>query len=264
MLRDKIAAMFAALVIAAGYCMPAKADGLPKSGMLPIGEVAKVAPGSWTGFYVGAHAGYGWSNFDGSMIYTDATNGDGFDSSGKTLKGQGAIAGGQVGFNWQAGAVVWGVEADASWARIDGGAMLLPYPNNYDSPAWDFSTSIDWLATVRGRLGFASGKTLIYATGGVAFAGIQTSHDVVGPGYSAYGSKSENLIGWTVGGGLEWMLAPNWTLKTEYLYYRFDDVGGILSGMQSTSCDAPCPHHTDGFGGDLDIHTIRAGLNYKF
>ena len=269
MLRDKLAAAMLVAILAVGYCHDAKADGLPKSGsgILPIGEVAKAAPSSWSGFYLGGHVGYGWSDFDGNMIYTDATKGDGFDASGQTIKAQGEIAGGQIGFNWQTGSIVWGIEADASWSRIEGDKQLLPYPNGYPkngSPAWEFSTNIDWLATVRGRVGYASGRTLIYATAGVAFAGVETNLDVVGKGYDAYGSKSENLVGWTVGGGVEWMLAQNWTFRAEYIYYKFDDVGGILPGEQSTSCKSPCPHTTDGFGGDLDLHVVRGAINYKF
>jgi outer membrane immunogenic protein len=117
---------------------------------------------------------------------------------------------------------------------------------------------------VRARLGFVYGRTLIYGTGGVAFAGAETSIDVVGPGYDAWGRKSETLVGWTVGGGLEWLIAQNWTVRAEYLYYRFDDVGGILEGEQMTSCNPACAHTTDGFGGDLDLHTVRMGVNYKF
>ena len=224
-------------------------------------------PNRWSGPYLGVHAGYGWSAFDGSMIYTDATDGDGFDADAKTIDAEGGIAGGQVGFNFQNGSIVWGIEADASWSDISGDATFLPYPVNYPangSPAWAFETSIDWLATVRGRLGIAADRTLIYGTGGIAWAGAETSLDVVGPGYDAWGRKSETLTGWTVGGGLEHALSRQWTIRAEYLYYRFDDVGGILPGMQMTSCNPACPHETDGFGGDIDLHTVRVGVNYQF
>lgn len=262
MYRDKLAALTAVAILAVGYCHDAIADGLPKSGLLPIGEVAKA--GSWSGFYVGGHVGYGWSGLDGSMIYTDAKKGDGFDASGKTLDADGAIAGGMLGFNLQTGNVVWGIEADASWAGIEGNTTLKPYPASKGAPDWAFNSKIEWLATVRARLGFTSGRTLVYGTGGVAFSGIETSHDVIGKGYSAWGNKSENAVGWTVGGGFEWLLSDNWTMRAEYLYYRFDDVGGILAGEQSTSCKVPCAHTTDGFGGDLDLHTTRIGFSYKF
>jgi outer membrane immunogenic protein len=201
------------------------------------------------------------------MIYTDATDGDGFDASGKTIDSEGALAGGQVGFNHQSGDFVWGIEADASWSDIGGTARLLPYPVGYPgngSPAWDFESQVDWLATVRMRLGMAAGSALLYATGGVAFGQVDSRLDVVGEGYSAFGEKSETRTGWTVGGGLEWMLARSWTVKAEYLYVNLGEVGGILPGKQTTSCNPPCAHTTDGFSGDLELHTVRLGLNYKF
>lgn len=250
-----------------GMSSKARADGPTKSASILPSIPGITTTGSWSGFYVGAHAGYGWSAYNGSMIYTDADKYPGFDATGKTIDTEGAIAGGQVGFNVQTGSIVWGIEADASWADMGGTAELLPYPKGYPAngaPAWVFTTNIDWLATIRGRVGVANGKTLTYATAGIAFAGVETSHNVVGPGYSAFGSRSDTLVGWTVGGGIEWMFAQHWSLKAEYLYYRFDDAGGIHTGEQSTSCKTPCAHTTDGFGGDIDLHTVRFGLNYRF
>lgn len=221
----------------------------------------------WTGIYVGAHGGKAWSTVDGSMVYTDATPGDGFDASGKSLDGNGAIYGGQIGFNYQAGRMVFGIEADGSWAEIDGGERFLPYPVNWPangSPAWDIDTSVDWLASIRARVGLTAGNTLVYATGGAAFAGIENRLNVVGPGYNGNGRKSEDVTGWTVGGGIEYALSRQWTIRAEYLYYRFDDVGGILPGTQTTSCKPACPHTTDGFGGDLELHAVRIGANHSF
>jgi outer membrane immunogenic protein len=236
---------------------PGKPDFLPIPG-------AMVSSSTWGGLYLGAHAGYGWGGWDGSMIYTDATPYDGFDGDGKEIKSQGAIAGGQIGFNVQSGNVVWGLEGDAAWSDIKGARTLLPYPSSSGSPAWEFDTNIEWLATARARLGLAAGNALIYATGGAAFAEVNSSLDVVGEGYSAWGHKNEIKTGWTVGGGVEWMFAQNWTLKAEYLYINLGKVGGILPGEQTTSCETPCAHTTDGFRGDLDIHTVRIGINYLF
>lgn len=226
-------------------------------------------PYKWTGFYVGAHAGYGWSVWDGNMIYTDAQPGDGFDASGHTIDAEGAIAGGQIGFNVQSGNVVWGLEADGSWSDINGSQTLLPYPNNPGSPAWGFESQIDWLATVRGRLGFTSGSVLVYGTAGAAFAEVDSRLSVfaTGPqnaGHIANGAKNETRTGWTAGGGVEWMFAPNWSLKTEYLYVNLGEVGGILPGTTTTGGGPARPHTTDGFSGDLDLHTVRVGVNYNF
>ena len=224
-------------------------------------------PPKWTSFYFGAHAGYGWGSWDGGMVYTDASHGDGFDATGKVIDGEGVVAGGQIGFNVQTGNFVWGVEGDLSWSGIAGSKRLLPYPNGYPgngSPAWDFDNQINWLATVRARLGITSGSLLIYGTGGFAFADVESHLKVVGDGYNAWGQRSDAAIGWTAGGGLEWIIARSWTLKAEYLYVNLGSVGGILEGQQTTSCNPACPHTSDGFGGDLDVHTVRVGINYRF
>jgi outer membrane immunogenic protein len=235
-------------------------------GALLASPAAADGPQKWAGLYVGAHGGYAWGAWSGNMIYTDATLGDGFDAGAKTIGTEGALAGGQVGFNVQSGNFVWGIEGDVSWSDVGGSARLLPYPVNYPasgSPAWQFNSSIEWLATVRARLGITGGSALFYATGGFAFGEVSSTLDVVGPGYDAWGKKNETRTGFTMGGGVEWMLASKWTLKAEYLYVNLGEVGGILPGEQKTSCPAGCPHTTDGFGGDLDLHTLRLGLNYN-
>jgi outer membrane immunogenic protein len=232
--------------------------------LLLAAPAAADGPFSWTGLYLGAHGGYAWGEWNGNMIYTPATGGDGFDAGSKTIDSEGALAGGQIGFNVQSGSFVWGIEGDFSWSGVEGEKLLLPYPANSGSPAWDFESTVDWLATVRGRLGFANGPILLYATGGVAFADVSARLDLVGIGYGGYGEKSETRTGYAVGGGLEWALSRNWGLKAEYLYVNLGEFGGVLPGMQTTSCDPACPHTTDGFKGDLELHTIRAGLNYKF
>src|SRR5262249_3764244 len=103
-------------------------------------------PFSWTGFYLGAHAGYGWSNVD-------------WQGLSDSLEGSGWLAGGQIGYNWQRGALVFGLEADASGNWMDGSRA----GNTYE---------IDWQASIRARLGLAvnNNRTLLYTTGGVAWA----------------------------------------------------------------------------------------------
>ncbi len=144
-------------------------------------------PSEWTGFYVGLNAGYASGSWDGNMVYTDATAG--FDVTGKVIDGEGALAGGQLGFNIQTGSFVWGIESDLSWSGIQGSNRLLPYPTGYPgngSPAWDFENQVNWLATVRGRFGITSGSLLIYGTGGFALGEVESHLNVVGPGYSAW------------------------------------------------------------------------------
>lgn len=231
---------------------------------------------SWTGFYAGIHAGYGWGAWNGNQIYTDqalvpAVLYGPFDASSHTINGNGALAGGQLGFNYQFGHFVAGVEGDGSWANIKGDTLLFPYPSDptkYDpktgiaigTPGWGFGIENKWLTTARGRLGVTTGPLLLYGTGGAAFGGFHETHTVLGYGYAdnALSTRDETKTGWTAGAGVEWAISNNWSAKAEYLYMSFPDVGGV---MQWAAKYGPA---TDGFKGDWNVHTVDLGLNYKF
>jgi outer membrane immunogenic protein len=180
----------------------------------------------WTGFYVGAQAGYGW----GTSRHTDAlgtTTGD-FDMDG-------FIGGGTLGYNFQSGQVVWGIETDLSFSDVSGQSFV-------NCPG-GCSTSSDWLWTVRGRIGLDMSGWMPYFTGGLAVA----------DGFGRVGGlaqASDTLTGWTIGGGLEVKLDRNWSVKAEYLFVDLGDV----------RVPTPVPVRAD-----LDeLHIVRAGINYKF
>ncbi len=185
---------------------------------------------NWQGLYFGANAGYGWGN-DNSANY------DGFGGGAGSLNPSGWFGGGQIGYNAQFNWLVLGLEADLQGADIN------------DSSSMNFTnvqTDIDWFSTVRGRIGYAAGPTLIYFTGGWAFADLNQS--VTAPGVAM--SKDEIATGYTLGGGLEWQFAPNWSLKTEYLYVDLGEQ--TISGPSGT------------YSTDTDFHTVRAGVNFHF
>lgn len=185
---------------------------------------------NWQGLYFGVNAGYGWGN-DNSASY------DGPGGGAGSLSPSGWYGGGQVGYNAQFNWLVLGLEADLQGADIN------------DSSSMGFTnvqTDIDWFSTIRGRVGYAAGPTLIYFTGGWAFANLDQS--VNAPGVSM--RKEEVATGYTLGGGLEWQIAPSWSLKTEYLY--------VDLGEQTLS--SPAGTYTT----DTDFHTVRAGLNFRF
>jgi outer membrane immunogenic protein len=214
---------------------------------------------SWTGFYAGLNAGDGWgSNTIDNSFTPGACTGPGANPSGcalvfpfliTPLPGQfdihsdGFIGGGQVGYNYQSGAFVWGIETDFQGANIKGnasttGSLLVPPPfvaGSLVTTAATGSERIDWFGTLRGRLGWVpTPPLLVYATGGLAYAHVQTgaafSLQTFDPGAGQTGSgstalfQSETRTGWTVGGGLEWMIAPQWSVRGEYLYY---DLGTV-------------------------------------
>jgi outer membrane immunogenic protein len=187
----------------------------------PYTKAPALAPlPTWAGFYIGAMGGYA------------TVDGGGFD---------GGFAGGTIGYNWQQGPVVFGIEADAAWADLsaNGGA---PFPF-----VGTFNTKIQDMGTVRGRLGYAVGPTLLYATGGYAWADLKLTN-TFGPFSS---SDSQVLNGWTVGAGVEYMIAPKWSLKAEYLYKSF-------GGETFNTLTFPAA------SGTLNLHSVQVGVNYHF
>lgn len=175
---------------------------------------------SWTGLYVGAHVGYGWSDIDWRE--------GGFDGS---HDGSGWLAGGQIGYNWQSGRFVYGVEGDFSSTGIDGGNGCCGH-------------SIDWLASIRGRAGITGfdNRTLFYVTAGAAWADVT---------YDSIGSHSDTHFGWVAGAGIEHALTPNMTARVEYLYYGFDEITAPIGLGTAASIDPT-------------TQVVRFGLNFKF
>ena len=135
-------------------------------------------------------------------------------------KADGFLGGGQVGFNYQTGMFVFGVEGDVSWADIKGGSNIGPV---IGAPLGaNFNTDVDWTATLTGRLGLAFDRWLVYGKGGVAWA-----HDKYNTNFYTFPGTvelSETRVGWTVGAGVEYAFAPQWTAKLEYNYMDFGNA----------------------------------------
>ena len=179
---------------------------------------------NWTGFYIGVNGGgaFGRSAWDPTGHFNMS----------------GGIVGGTVGYNYQFGQAVVGVEGDIDWAGISGTTNnLCPL---------GCKTSDSWLSTVRGRLGYAADRFMPFVTGGAAFGNIKAST----PGFA--GGNSDRA-GWTIGAGLEFAIAGNWTAKAEYLYV---DLGKFTCGL---SCGV-LPTNNVSFTTNL----VRAGVNYRF
>jgi outer membrane immunogenic protein len=188
----KKTAIFAAAFAALVLAAPAQAADMPIKG-----PVYKAAPAvfDWTGLYIGGHIGWGTEN--------------GSDASG-------VIGGVQIGYNWQFNRNwVFGVEADISATDISENTI----------PA-----RVDYLASVRARLGYTWDRTMIYGTGGWGTA------QVTGAGVSVTGDA------FTLGAGIEWAFAPRWSAKVEYMYYGFEDQGF----------------------GSANAQTVKFGVNYRF
>jgi outer membrane immunogenic protein len=211
----------------------------------PARYVAPVSVYNWTGFYVGIEGGGGW----GFARQRDAL---GFNSGGYNVSG--GLVGGTLGYNWQINRLVLGLEADEAWADIRGSTNTLicgGAPPNC-------SSNLRSLGTFRGRVGWAGvlwwNNVMPYVTGGLAWGSLHGSEgDVLANG--AFGSGTTTRAGWTVGGGIEAMLTPNWTAKLEYLYvdFRGDVFNDVVPGF------GVVPQSID-----FRANVVRAGLNYKF
>jgi outer membrane immunogenic protein len=239
---------------------------------------------TWSGAYIGIHGGYGWGDHDGTFTVENGTvdpNTHFPPSAARSYELDGGFGGGQIGFNFQHDHLVFGIEADASYADIDGSVSGTTQTfGTWGSYTKNITTEIEWLGTLRGRLGVDVGHALIYGTGGFAWAKAESEQAIFfngglvppnqgggGPaGLHATGGDDKWLTGWTVGGGVEWALNKSWSLKGEYLYVDLGSADynyiGTRTGVGGGT--AGSSHTTDGFNGDLDLQTVKIGLNYKF
>jgi outer membrane immunogenic protein len=185
---------------------------------------AAIAINNWTGFYIGAMGGYAQENSSGIG----------------TLSG--GFAGGTVGYNWQNGNLVLGVEADGAWADVGANIAVIPGLASIDY-------TIRSMGTVRGRVGYAFDQVLLYGTGGYAWSDNRLSATALGVSIS----DSQFHSGWTVGAGVEVMFAPKWSVKAEYLYKSFEGqtyfAGTVPGGVPV---------------GTINLNSVQVGVNYHF
>jgi len=208
------------------------------------------APATWTGFYAGIHLGANWQMTSVSM--TDP-KGPYTGTFGKA-NGAGFIGGGQIGYNWQMGTTVWGLEATISGLTGSANASNTWY--NSPSSGDTIHSSIDWLATFRGRVGWLMNPdTLLYATGGLAVGGVKNAANQYGlnddPYYTARVSKTKT--GYVVGGGMEHRLSRNWNIAVEGLYVDLGKSSAPWAGDNTK---------TTHFKNSAVIGQLK--LNYKF
>jgi outer membrane immunogenic protein len=188
------------------------------------------APGfSWSGFYVGLNGGYGW----GDASFSDPVIGN------FTTRATGGLGGGTLGYNLQTGSWVWGVEGDFDMSTVKGTDTI-----NCGGSGCEVSNS--WLATARGRIGYAGWSNwLPYFTGGAAYGDLKFTT----PGGA---SEATSKLGWTLGVGVEYAFMGAWSVKAEYLYV---DLGTFT--CSPTTC-GPDTQIT------MPLNIARLGVNYRF
>lgn len=268
MKKSLLAASALALAVSAGSAFAAD---LP-SKKAPLLPPPPPPPALWTGFYVGLNAGYTWSDSNavniGSGSLAPFNPIVGIAGSGVLApNSDGFIGGGQIGYNYQfANSFVAGLEADiqgvaGSNNRVSSFAAFGPLASSLSA-----SKSIDYLGTVRGRVGYLfTPSLLIYGTGGLAYGQanlsssiFQTVGGLVGTSASAF---SDTRVGWTAGGGVEWLFLPQWSTKVEYLYY---DLGTVSTASVISFTGIPVPVATTASTSRFNGHVVRAGVNYHF
>lgn len=242
----------------------------------PIAKAPPLAPAyRWTGFYVGANAGYGWNAGPVTLSPTPALAPVFFpvlaNANSGVGKAAGVIGGVQAGYNWQREHYLLGIEADFSGSGMRASRDSV-FPVGVDRFVHT-DQQLDWLATVRGRAGIlAAPALLLYATGGLAFGQVETHGTfsttvpnnlpaciAAAVGICMGASERTTKFGWTAGAGIEYALGSNWSVKAEYLYVDLED-----SNPSGIDTRGPQPGPGIVAHSDNDFHIGRAGLNYRF
>lgn len=233
----------------------------------------------WSGFYIGIHGGYGWdpahATFDPQAFVAGLAPLFTINSVSAPLNlsvdPNGWLGGLQAGYNWQNGALVYGLEADLSWSRIKdeltAAFSAITDPNVNDGFSDGIAGQVrlkqelDYFGTVRGRVGWAANTLLFYGTGGLSWGHVKTTFETFNlstqtlasaPAATPRSASSDKVrFGFSVGGGAEWAFAPAWSVKAEYLYVDLGtgDTLTLPGGVANS---------------EFHMHVVRAGLNYNF
>lgn len=235
-MKNLIIATAVAVVVGQGSAIAADMAPRTYTKVPPIQSVY-----NWTGLYAGVHIGAAW----GRSIFSDPAT-PGFSLNNKF---NGVLGGAQVGYNIQTGPWVFGVEADISGSGVSGRTIDQVFVGDI------YRTRIDWMATLTGRVGFAMDRTLFYAKGGGALMEARYEYTPISFGDNTLTSASATRGGYTVGGGVEYGMTPNWTARLEYSYVDFGRIGNvtlqpIASGFVATI--------------DTNMHVVKAAANYRF
>ena len=216
---------------------------------------------SWGGFYIGAHLG-------AALELTDVADPFGASIYGDTVRAPGPLAGGQAGYNWQFGQALVGLEADVSWADVQGTNTCFAFSGLYVSA--NCRSDIDATGTLTGRFGWLVGPdngTLIYGKAGAAWQHSDITATTSG-GNGAATSAQGVRWGWTLGAGAERAISQRWSLKAEYDYLSFgsDALATPPSGFQSVRSGDPfalTPVASAATDASQDAHVVKVGLNYR-
>jgi len=222
----------------ASFATCAWADGPYGGGPPNFYVVPLPAPFNWTGLYLGGNIGGGWAT---STLSDNLTNVS-FDRDNN-----GVVGGVQIGYNYQRGSLVLGVEWDFDWTSIDAsGVISIPGLGG----ALQASADIEWITTLAGRIGLALDRTLVFVKVGGAWVRSEASVTQLATGSTL--TVSQTNSGWLVGAGFEYAFAPNWTAKFEYDFIGLGDK--TFPGFVGTRA----------FELERDVQQVKVGINFKF
>jgi len=261
-MRTRIFSLLAATAVSTFAISAASAADLPVRAAPPVIQAVPIF--TWTGFYAGVNAGWGWRDSDRDPVVLGPGFGLPAGLAGTLIFNNnddgGFTGGGQIGYNYQIGSFVIGLETDIQWADTDQDidAVFVPATGFVGTfvPGVFNSNAPEWWGSVRARAGVAFDRVLVYATGGLAY--------------------TDNSTGWALGGGVEWALPVNWfgssavTFGLEGLWLSFDEDDddfngaiGTFTPVAGTAAPVFAPVLSSN-NNDNDFFVARAKLNFKF
>ncbi|HEY8384366.1 MAG TPA: outer membrane beta-barrel protein [Microvirga sp.] len=244
-----------ASVAFASLATAAQAADLPRrtAPIAPAPMVQAIPVFTWTGFYVGVNAGYGFGTNEDASVFVP---GVGFVSTGGNDNG-GFVGGGQLGYNLQFGSFVVGLETDLQYADLGGNRRDFGFTPGAPYFGAGGGAALDYFGTVRARAGVAFDRALVYATGGFAYGGGDNNTGCFfGTTFVASCGSNDTATGWTLGAGVEYAVTNNLTVKLEGLYVNLDRGNNDLVDP-ATGIVYPGSNNTE-FG------VVRGGVNFKF
>lgn len=264
-------------------------NAVPSVPDLTLGRAAEGTPGSnWTGLYFGGHLGYGFADISGTTTAANGAAGGIPATESANLNLDDLTRGVQAGFNQQfANRVVIGVEGDFSWTKLYGTQQARATEGTLAQGGWlqaETDYQFDWSATLRGRVGYAFDQLLVYGTAGLAFvkeAQLRTQYQSdsasaslpAGRFTAEFLKESSGAVrsGWTVGGGFEYALTNHWSLTGQYLYsgfgkedFLFPNARAGVTRTSSSGTGTSTIINGRNASNELDLHTLKFGVNYRF
>ncbi len=265
-----------------GLTVAAGAADLSRRAVAPTVSPVAIPAFTWTGFYAGVNAGYGFAGAGkdsthllpgGSVLNSPTTDGTLTINNFRNDDADGFVGGVQIGFNAQIGSFVVGFETDIHYTNLGGSSdPLRPATGAYTfvgTPGLAFASpeptvvdngvgGVDWFGTVRARLGFAFDRVLVFGTGGLAYGTIEN-----GSFPNVFSTKNDGVqIGYTLGGGVEYAFTNNLTFKLEGLYVNLGN--GNWNNNKAVYDTTTNEVFLNNSGSDVDFGVVRLGVNYKF